>query len=124
MTGLIVQGYFDLTKSEKSIQFLKSENLIEEKAGFEDIVITREVSSQGKNRAFINGIFTQVSVLKNLGKCFIDLHGQHDHQSLLDPDTHIDILDNFGKSEILEIKKAYEEKYLNFIKICPGPGET
>ena len=40
------------------------------KDGFEDIVITREVSSQGKNRAFINGIFTQVSILKNLGKVF------------------------------------------------------
>jgi DNA repair protein RecN (Recombination protein N) len=113
---LIVQGYFDLTKSEKSIQFLKSENLIEEKEGFEDIVITREVSSQGKNRAFINGIFTQVSVLKNLGRCFIDLHGQHDHQSLLEPETHIDILDSFGKSEIFEIKKAYEEKYLYFVQ--------
>lgn len=113
---LIVQGYFDLTKSEKSIQFLKSENLIEDEAGLDDIAITREVSSQGKNRAFINGIFTQVSVLKNLGKCFIDLHGQHDHQSLLEPDTHIDILDSFGKSEIFEIKKAYEEKYLNFIQ--------
>ena len=112
---LIVQGYFDLTKSEKSIQFLKSENLIEDEAGLDDIAITREVSSQGKNRSFINGIFTQVSVLKNLGNCFIDLHGQHDHQSLLEPDTHIDILDSFGKSRIYEIKKSYEEKYLNFI---------
>src|SRR5665647_2704050 len=113
---LIVQGYFDLTKSEKSIQFLKSENLVEENEGFEDIAITREVSSQGKNRSFINGIFIQVNVLKNLGKCFIDLHGQHDHQSLLEPETHIDILDSFGKSGIFEIKKAYEEKYLNFIQ--------
>jgi DNA repair protein RecN (Recombination protein N) len=113
---LVVQGYFDLTKSEKSIQFLKSENIIEENDGFEDIVITREVSSQGKNRAFINGIFTQVSVLKNLGRCFIDLHGQHDHQSLLESDTHIDILDSFGKTVIFEIKKVYEEKYLNFIQ--------
>jgi DNA repair protein RecN (Recombination protein N) len=113
---LIVQGYFDLTKSEKSIQFLKSENLVAENEGFEDIAITREVSSQGKNRAFINGIFTQVSVLKNLGKCFIDLHGQHDHQSLLEPETHIDILDSFGKSVIFDIKKAYEDKYLNFIQ--------
>jgi DNA repair protein RecN (Recombination protein N) len=113
---LIVQGYFDLTKSEKSIQFLKSENLVAENEGFEDIAITREVSSQGKNRAFINGIFTQVSVLKNLGKCFIDLHGQHDHQSLLEQETHIDILDSFGKSAIFDIKKAYEDKYLNFIQ--------
>jgi DNA repair protein RecN (Recombination protein N) len=113
---LIVQGYFDLTKSEKSIQFLKNENLIEEDDSFEDIVITREVSSQGKNRAYINGIFTQVNVLKNLGRCFIDLHGQHDHQSLLEPETHIDILDSFGKTVIFEIKKAYEEKYLNYIQ--------
>jgi len=107
---LIVQGYFDLSKSEKSIQFLRDENLVDNEAGFEDIAITREVSSLGKNRAFINGIFTQVSILKNLGRCFIDLHGQHDHQYLLEPDTHIDIIDSFGKEGIFEIKKNIRRK--------------
>jgi DNA repair protein RecN len=113
---LIVQGYFDLSKSEKSIQFLRDENLVDNEAGFEDIAITREVSSLGKNRAFINGIFTQVSILKNLGRCFIDLHGQHDHQYLLEPETHIDIIDSFGKEGIFEIKKTYEEKYFRFLQ--------
>lgn len=113
---LVVQGYFDLSGSIKSIIFLKEENLADEEDDFSDIVITREVNRQGKNRAFINGIFTQVSVLKNLGKCFLDLHGQHDHQYLLDPDTHINIIDSFGRSAISPLKQDYESFYRDFIE--------
>jgi len=85
---LIVQGYFDFSKNEKVLNFLKDENILYENDSADDIVISREVNRLGKNRAFINGIFTQVSTLKNLGKNFLDLHGQHDHQSLLGEYTH------------------------------------
>jgi DNA repair protein RecN (Recombination protein N) len=114
---LFVQGYFDLSGSKKSIQFLKGENLIGDEEGFADTVITREVNRQGKNRAFINGIFTQVSTLKNLGKCFLDLHGQHDHQYLLESETHIDIIDSFGQNEIKDPKSDFIKNYNNFISI-------
>ncbi len=113
---LFVQGYFDLSRSEKSINFLKSENLVEDGEEFSDIVISREVNRQGKNRAFINGIYTQINTLKNLGKCFLDLHGQHDHQYLLETDTHIDIIDSYGHGEIKDIKDDFIEKYKIFVK--------
>ncbi|MBU4449887.1 MAG: DNA repair protein RecN, partial [Actinobacteria bacterium] len=112
---LIVQGYFDFSKNEKVLNFLKDENILYENDSADDIVISREVNKLGKNRAFINGIFTQVSTLKNLGKNFLDLHGQHDHQSLLDEDTHIDIIDSFGKADVKNIKLQYQKSYKNFI---------
>jgi len=111
---LMVQGYLDLRKSESAVNFLKNENLIDEKDSISDIVITREVNREGRNRSFINGIFTQVSTLKNLGKYFLDLHGQHDHQYLLDTQTHIDIIDSFGKMEISDIKKNYTDSFNNY----------
>jgi len=112
---LIVQGYFDFSKNEKVLNFLKDENILYENDSADDIVISREVNKLGKNRAFVNGIFTQVSTLKNLGKNFLDLHGQHDHQSLLDEDTHIDIIDSFGKVDVKNIKLQYQKSYKNFI---------
>ena len=112
---LIVQGYFDFSKNEKVLNFLKDENILYENDSADDIVISREVNRLGKNRAFVNGIFTQVSTLKNLGKNFLDLHGQHDHQSLLDEDTHIDIIDSFGKADVKNIKLQYQKSYKNFI---------
>lgn len=112
---LIVQGYFDFSKNEKVLNFLKDEKILYENDSTDDIVISREVNKLGKNRAFINGIFTQVNTLKNLGKNFLDLHGQHDHQSLLDEDTHIDIIDCFGKVDVKNIKLQYQKSYKNFI---------
>ena len=57
---LIVQGYFDFSKNEKVLNFLKDENILYENDSTDDIVISREVNKLGKNRAFINGIFTNM----------------------------------------------------------------
>jgi len=114
---LIVQGFFDLSLSRKSIDFLISENLASEDDDFSDINITREVSRQGKNRAFINGLYTQTGILKNLGKCFLDLHGQHDHQYLLDWQTHIDIIDSFGREKISPVLEEYKSVYNDYANV-------
>jgi DNA repair protein RecN (Recombination protein N) len=113
---LTVQGYFDLSKSKKSIDFLKIENLAESDDDFSEVVITREISRQGKNRAFINGIFTQAGTLKLLSDCFLDMHGQHDHQYLLDASTHIEIVDSFKKNEIEPAKQSYITAYKSYIE--------
>jgi len=113
---LLVQGYFDFKKNPSAASYLVSENLIDKEDSHDDIVITREVNRKGKNKAFINGIFTQVSTLKKLGSFFIDIHGQHDHQYLLEPGTHIDIIDRFGREIISNAKKDYSaslEQYIN-----------
>ncbi|MCD4669903.1 MAG: AAA family ATPase, partial [Actinomycetia bacterium] len=104
---LLVQGYFDFSSNNTVKEFLLKHNIVDAEDFQNDVVISRELSRTGKNKAFINGLFTQVSILKGLGNCFLDLHGQHDHQYLLEPGTHIKIVDNFGGDLISPLKEAY-----------------
>src|SRR5207244_3620030 len=64
-----------------------------------DLIIKRSFSTTGGTRQFINGSPTTLSVLKNLGDELVDLHGPHDHQSLLSPDTQLSLLDSFARAE-------------------------
>ncbi len=64
-----------------------------------DLILKRTLSSTGTNRQFINGSPTTLSILKNLGDELVDLHGSHDHQSLLSPETQLSLLDSFARAE-------------------------
>ncbi|MEW5982448.1 MAG: DNA repair protein RecN [Acidobacteriota bacterium] len=61
-----------------------------------EVVVRREVSAQGRSRGFVDGVLVTASALKELGRSLVDLHGQHEHQVLLDPDVHLDLLDQFA----------------------------
>ncbi|HET8649017.1 MAG TPA: DNA repair protein RecN [Gemmatimonadales bacterium] len=63
------------------------------------VVIRREVSSEGRSRAWVNGSPTTAAVLAQLGAVLVDLHGQHETQSLLHADAQRDILDAFAHAE-------------------------
>jgi DNA repair protein RecN (Recombination protein N) len=63
------------------------------------VVIRREVSSEGRSRAWVNGSPTTAAVLSQLGALLVDLHGQHETQSLLHADAQRDILDAFAHAE-------------------------
>jgi len=79
-----------------------------EEAGVEpcndDLILKRTLSLSGVNRQFINGSPTTLGNLKSLGDDLVDLHGPHDHQSLLSPDRQLDLLDAFA-----DAKPAREE---------------
>lgn len=64
-----------------------------------ELIIRREVTSQGRSRAFVNGSLVTASALRELGARLVDLHGQHEHQALLAPETHLDLLDRFASLE-------------------------
>jgi DNA repair protein RecN (Recombination protein N) len=76
-----------------------------------DLILKRTLSSIGTNRQFINGSPTTLSVLKNLGDQLVDLHGPHDHQSLLSPETQLSLLDSFARAEeqLEEYRKHYRQ---------------
>ena len=76
-----------------------------------DLILKRTLSSTGTNRQFINGSPTTLSVLKNLGDELVDLHGPHDHQSLLSPETQLSLLDSFARAEeqVDEYRKHYRQ---------------
>jgi len=74
-----------------------------------DLIIKRSLSASGGTRQFINGSPTTLSILKNLGDDLVDLHGPHDHQSLLSPETQLGLLDSFARAEeqLGEYRKHY-----------------
>ena len=61
-----------------------------------ELLVRREVSAQGRSRAFVNGELVTAATLRELGVRLVDLHGQHEHQALLDPETHLDLLDRYA----------------------------
>src|SRR5919197_6642106 len=71
-----------------------------ESAG-EETLIRRDITAQGRSRAFINGTLATAGALKELSGRLIELHGQHEHQTLLDPSTHLPLLDLFGRFDTL-----------------------
>jgi DNA repair protein RecN (Recombination protein N) len=76
-----------------------------------DVIIKRSFSVSGGTRQFINGSPTTLSILKNLGDDLVDLHGPHDHQSLLWPETQLSLLDSFARAgeQLDEYRKHYRQ---------------
>jgi DNA repair protein RecN (Recombination protein N) len=77
----------------------------------DDLIIKRSFSVAGGTRQFINGSPTTLSILKKLGDDLVDLHGPHDHQSLLSPETQLRLLDSFARAEnpLEEYRKHYRQ---------------
>jgi DNA repair protein RecN (Recombination protein N) len=75
----------------------------------DDLIIKRTLSTGGTNRQFINGSPTTLAVLKHLGDELVDLHGPHDHQSLLSSDKQLMLLDGFARAEeaLAEYRKHF-----------------
>ena len=65
----------------------------------DEIVLERELTPAGKNRCRVNGSVVTTSALEELGAHLVDLHGQHQQQSLIDPATHLGFLDGFARLE-------------------------
>jgi DNA repair protein RecN (Recombination protein N) len=77
----------------------------------DDLIIKRSFSAAGGTRQFINGSPTTLSILKNVGDQLVDLHGPHDHQSLLSPETQLSLLDSFARAEqtLKEYRKYHRQ---------------
>jgi DNA repair protein RecN (Recombination protein N) len=76
-----------------------------------ELIVKRSFSTVGTNRQFINGSPTTLGVLKNLGDELVDLHGPHDHQSLLSPDRQLALLDGYAHTG--ETLREFEQAYRN-----------
>ena len=80
------------------------------------VTVTRKIS-EGRSISKINGETVNIKTLKNVMSLLIDIHGQHDHQSLLYTKNHLDILDKFAMDSILELKEQIKEEYSKYTKL-------
>jgi DNA repair protein RecN (Recombination protein N) len=104
----VVEAVFDLSRRQGLEEQL-------EEAGFPSeeglLILRREVAQEGRNRAWVNGSPATASAVGELGGLLVDIHGQHEHQSLLRPAEQRDILDAFGGSGDLaaEVRRLHQE---------------
>ena len=82
------------------------------------LLLSRELSASGRNVCRVNGRLASLSLLKSASDLLVDIHGQHEHQSLLHSEHHIDFLDGYGKASLLEHKSAVADKYVQWKKLC------
>ena len=82
-----------------------------------NIIISREVYSNGRNTCKVNGNLVTVSELKRIMSKIIDIHGQHDNQNLLDNTKHIMYLDSFIGDELFKMKQEYKEYFNKYNEI-------
>jgi DNA repair protein RecN (Recombination protein N) len=82
-----------------------------ERADGREVIVRREVSAQGRSRAFIDDTLATTGALRELGGGLVDLHGQHEHQALLDESEHVDLLDAFGAHDeaVAAVGGRYDE---------------
>ncbi|MDQ0915782.1 DNA repair protein RecN (Recombination protein N) [Paenibacillus sp. V4I5] len=83
----------------------------------EHLLIRREITATGKSSSRINGQLVNLTMLRKTGEWLVNIHGQHEHQSLLNVDEHIHSLDLFGDSEVEAAKKNYQASYDQYIKL-------
>jgi DNA repair protein RecN (Recombination protein N) len=76
-----------------------------------ELIVRREITSQGRSRAFINGALATAAALKDLSNRLVELHGQHEHQQLLDPTQHLALLDGWASLDAVraDVAAAFEK---------------
>ena len=102
----IIEGVFDVADRPEVLSLLESQGLSAEDGL---VILRREVAAEGRNRAWVNGSAATASLLGELGRRLIDLHGQHEHQTLLRSEEQRAILDAYaGASELAEeVREAH-----------------
>ena len=108
-----VEAIFDLSKVKAPIgDFLEKNGL--EPCDSNQLLLKRTLALGGSNRQFINGSPTTLSTLTTLGEWLVDMHGPHEHQSLLKNARQLDILDAYGNYEVTL------KTYLSLVKEYSG----
>ena len=77
----------------------------------DEIIIRREILQNGRSVSRVNGQMVNLSVLRAIGQHLVDIHGQHDQEELMRPQLHIQMLDEFGDSDFLELKQSYQTNF-------------
>lgn len=81
----------------------------------EMLVIRRELTAQGKSISRVNGRIVNLSMLREIGECLVNIHGQHEHQSLLKTERHLEWLDDYAGEALAERKRKYREVYRQYM---------
>src|SRR5574342_749120 len=102
-----LEASFHLPATHSLLQHLRSQDIIGPKDS--DLILRRILSRAGRHRVYINGSLCPLRVLEYLGGTLVDIHGQHEQQSLLAGANQLEAVDGFGT--ILPLRARYEDAY-------------
>lgn len=114
---ILAGGRFSKEMIRKGEEYSFVEMSVSTNSSKEDIILSREINMNGKNLCKINGRMVTVAELKSFMEKLLDIHGQHDNQSLLNSGVHIKLLDKFAGNELKTLKLDYLEKYSEYKRL-------
>lgn len=107
-----LEAAFQIPPGHPILATLRSQGVMGEKDA--QLIVRRVLARSGRNRVYLNGVLSPVHMLEELGGTLIDIHGQHDQQSLLVPSVQLDALDAFGRLQPL--REQYRVAYRDWIQ--------
>ncbi|MFF2090235.1 DNA repair protein RecN [Paenibacillus sp. NPDC058174] len=110
-----MEAMFDLNRNHPVWRVL--ERLGVHASPDEMLVVRRELSSHGKSSSRVNGQLVTMTMLREIGECLVNIHGQHEHQSLLRTEQHMEWLDMFAGDLLIERKQSYRQVYQQLMKV-------
>lgn len=109
----VIQAVFSI-ETQSTIEALNELGI---EVSEQQVMIQRELFQNGKSTCRINGQLTTVALLKQIGPCLIDIHGQNEHFLLLNEEKHIELLDEFAHQALVSEKQKYTELYQNYTSV-------
>ncbi|MFW6303541.1 MAG: DNA repair protein RecN [Candidatus Sumerlaeota bacterium] len=111
----VAEALFDLSGRDALLARLTElEILRDEELEESQLILRREVSAQGRSRAQLNGRTVTIGQLREVGDMLVDLHGQHQHQSLLHVELHRRIVDAYGGEALAKALGAFQDAYKSY----------
>jgi DNA repair protein RecN (Recombination protein N) len=102
-----IEGLFTLENDKHPCYVKLNDFGIEIEEGM--VVLRRDISSSGKSVCRINGKLVTIAIMREIGSTLIDIHGQHEHQELMNENLHLTLLDQFGGQNVVKAIKSYQE---------------
>ncbi len=103
-----IEGLFSLDPSHPVLTKLESLGIDLEEGM---LILRRDITEAGKSICRINGKLMTIGSLREIGQSLIDVHGQHEHQSLMHPEEHLELLDGFGGKKLIRALAEYRKLY-------------
>ncbi|AGY81251.1 MULTISPECIES: DNA repair protein RecN [Carnobacterium] len=113
-TKCVLEALFSLDGNPGTYELLKTYGIDSDE---DTVIIQRDIHRSGKSVCRINGRLVTIAILRLIGESIIDIHGQNEHQELMNPERHLSMLDQFGDKELFLLKKSYQETYTRYRQV-------
>lgn len=109
-----IEGLFQIENENHPLHEKAQEFGIDVEEGM--VVLRRDISKSGKSVCRVNGKLVTISTLREIGGTLVDIHGQHEHQELMDETKHLSLLDQFGGEQVASALSEYADVYHSYEK--------